>query len=152
MTGIGLEGIAVGMAGGRNSKLPPWLFPPEDARMVDLTTAEPAAISPLGVGSVIDFAVPDRVLLVIRGVGFGSADPTDMLHATWSVRVSGEILEGYHFLPAVIGHIDDPAEVHMLIEPGKTLSIEVTNGSAAMTSIYTGRVVGWLYDPARGGA
>lgn len=152
MTGLGLEGIAVGMAGGRSTKLPPWLFPPEDARMVDLTTEAPAPISALGVGSVIDFVVPERLLLTIRGVGFGAADPTDTLHATWSVRVSGEILEGYHYLPAVIGHIDEPAEVLMLIEPGKTLSIEVTNGSAAMTSIYSGRIVGWLYDPTRGGA
>lgn len=146
--GMGLDGIAVGMASAQGSILPPWLFPPERCRVVDLTTELPELCSAGGLVEVLAYEVPDRLTLTVRGIGFGSADPTDCLHATWTVKVGGEVLEGYHYLPATIGHIDDLAGVHMLIEPGKRFSIEVTNGSQANDAYYSGRIFGWLYDPA----
>ncbi len=126
----------------------PWNAPPEDARVVDFTS-DLVMVGPLATGVVLTFEVPLRLRLVVVKVGFGSLDPTDLARATFSAKVGSEVLEGYHYLPATIGYVDDPSDAFMMIDRGKTLSIEVTNNFPLLICWYQARIYGWLYYPGR---
>lgn len=144
---MSMEGFAAGPNGAQLAKLPPWLFAPESARAVDLTTESPVQVAAASSATVLSIDVPEKLVLAVRQAGFSAMSPTAMPFAQWSFKVGADYLEGYHFLPAAIGGIDAPADVHMILEGGRTLEVVVTNTAPGTAWRYVARVVGWMYDP-----
>lgn len=125
--------------------LPPWRHPPKDARMVEQTGS--VVVVAGGAGEVIVFEVPGNLHLVIHQVGFSSRDGMGTMLGTWSVKASGEPIEGYHHIPAAIGTIDAPAQVQIIVPGRKTFAIEVQNNAYVNAYTFVARIAGWLYRP-----
>ena len=143
---------------GQLVSLPAWLFPPSDCRPLDLTTPVPVVVPAVNVVTdapgealVLTFDVPLGASLRVTGLGCSSADPSDLAMISWAVRTNGNPYNGYQYLPAPVGTIDQPAEVVILVDAGRQLQIVAVNGGEIDAHLVA-RITGWTYDPAAAGS
>ena len=104
-----------------------------------------------GEALVLTFDVPLGARLRVTGLGCSSADPSDLAMISWAVRTNGNPYNGYQYLPAPVGTIDQPAEVVILVDAGRQLQIVAVNGGEIDAHLVA-RITGWTYDPAAAGS
>lgn len=127
-----------------------YLVPPADAVPVDYTPEAPVVlISAVFPYVVLTYDVPSTSKLRVAQIGFGSSSRTALNLVRWSLLVSGKEYPGYHYLPAPIGSIAEPADALIVVEGGKQLQIVATNYSTSSPSVLC-RIAGWLYDSREG--
>jgi hypothetical protein len=132
----------------RYAHLPPWIYPPRGARPVD-RTQNSAEIQPGDSGLVLEIEVETGFQLTLLQAGFGAPDPTPLSQSTWSVRINGEVMSGYGFLPCAIGTVDRPADVIIVVPGPAKVGIYATNTFLRSAWVYTARVRGWMYAERR---
>lgn len=122
----------------------PLHWPPQGSVPIE-RTARSAGVAGGGTVTVLTIDVPIRMLLRIVEIGFGSADPTGLVHATWTLKRGLDPFQGYGSLPCAIGSLAKPARVAIFQEGEARLTFSVTNGFPKTAFRYICRVRGWMW-------
>jgi len=136
-------------AGGALVILPPHLYPPRGATVIDKSYSSsaipPQQTFPITPSDGSDLAVPSGSALRVSALGFGSVDPTATVFASYSLLVNGNPVYGYTAQPVTVGTLDAPASVFLLVPGPAAVTITIANGFLLSSFAYLARLQGWLF-------
>ncbi len=126
-------------------KLPPWNYPPFDARWFDKIAS--TTIGTSVTITLISFIVPSTSPGIIKWFGQGVDPNADegFANLTWQIKVNRGPDLIYGSITQEISTFLEPTEVFVQIPINSLVELVVTNNSTTTTFAISGRLKGWYW-------
>ncbi len=125
--------------------VPPWIYPPFDARWFDEVADE--SLAPGEEKTIIEFETPLSSPGVIKWFGQGITNDTEQgfINIVWKLRIDGGPDKVYGNVIGEISSILNPTEVFITFKGNTKIELIVQNTSSTTTYSVVGRLKGWYW-------